>query len=410
MTDSLDKDQKKQIMKSIITELHKGLSVEDAKERFEREIGEISSTEIAEVEQSLINEGLSPDEIKKFCNVHALLFKSTLEKSPIKEKSPAHPIYLFELENREIEKITGKIKEIINKADTYTLDKFKDELNTLLNELKNIEIHYARKEQLLFPYLEKYGFHGPSKVMWGKDNEIRDLLKKNFEEINKINEKQDLDNYFKENLDPLVEEVEGMIFKEETILFPTSLDKLAVDDWAEILKESDEVGYAFIEKPKETASLVKELKEAVTADPLVKDDMIEFPTGTLEINELMKILDSLPVDITFVDKDDKVKYFSNNQDRIFVRTRSVLGRSVENCHPPQSVDIVKDIVTSFKEGKRDSVDFWITFNERFLYIRYFAIRNNEGNYLGTLEVTQDITNVKKLEGEKRLLDEKNSYL
>lgn len=407
MADLPSKDQKKRIMKEIITELHKGLSVEEAKDRFEREIGSITSTEIAEVEQSLIDEGLSPDEIKKFCNVHALLFKSTLEKSTIKEKSPAHPIFLFELENREIEKVTGKIKEIKNNVGTYELDSLKKELNTLFNELKNIEIHYVRKEQLLFPYLEKYGFHGPSKVMWGKDNEIRDLLKNSFEEIKKISGKQELDKYFKANLDPLIEEVEGMIFKEETILFPTSLEKLAVDDWVEILKESDDVGYVFIEKPKEAASLIQELKGAVTDEPSVKDNVITFPTGKLQVNELMKILDKLPVDITFVDKDDRVKYFSNNKDRIFVRTRSVLGRSVQNCHPPQSVNVVEEIVTSFKEGKKDSVDFWINLNEKIVYIRYYAIRNDEGNYLGTLEVTQDITDVKKLEGEKKLLDEKD---
>lgn len=407
MADLPSKDQKKRIMKEIITELHKGLSVEEAKNRFEREIGSITSTEIAEVEQSLIDEGLSPDEIKKFCNVHALLFKSTLEKSTVKEKSPAHPIFLFELENREIEKVTGKIKEIKNNVGTYELDSLKKELNALFNELKNIEIHYVRKEQLLFPYLEKYGFHGPSKVMWGKDNEIRDLLKNSFEEIKKISGKQELDKYFKANLDPLIEEVEGMIFKEETILFPTSLEKLAVDDWVEILKESDDVGYVFIEKPKEAASLIQELKGAVTDEPSVKDNVITFPTGKLQVNELMKILDKLPVDITFVDKDDRVKYFSNNKDRIFVRTRSVLGRSVQNCHPPQSVNVVEEIVTSFKEGKRDSVDFWINLNEKIVYIRYYAVRNDEGNYLGTLEVTQDITDVKKLEGEKKLLDEKD---
>ncbi|MCK5627393.1 DUF438 domain-containing protein [Candidatus Bathyarchaeota archaeon] len=407
MADLPSKDQKKRIMKEIITELHKGLSVEEAKDRFEREIGTITSTEIAEVEQSLIDEGLSPDEIKKFCNVHALLFKSTLEKSTVKEKSPAHPIFLFELENREIEKVTGKIKEIKNNVGTYELDSLKKELNALFNELKNIEIHYVRKEQLLFPYLEKYGFHGPSKVMWGKDNEIRDLLKNSFEEIKKISGKQELDKYFETNLDPLIEEVEGMIFKEETILFPTSLEKLAVDDWVEILKESDDVGYVFIEKPKEAASLIQELKGAVTDEPSVKDNVITFPTGKLEVKELMKILDKLPVDITFVDKDDRVKYFSNNKDRIFVRTRSVLGRSVQNCHPPQSVNVVEEIVTSFKEGKKDSVDFWINLNEKIVYIRYYAIRNDEGNYLGTLEVTQDITDVKKLEGEKKLLDEKD---
>jgi hypothetical protein len=114
----------------------------------------------------------------------------------------------------------------------------------------------------------------------------------------------------------------------------------------------------------------------------------------------------LPVDLTFVDKDDRVRYFSDTRDRIFVRTRSVLGRKVQNCHPPQSVDVVEKILASFKDGSRDFVDFWINHRGRFVYIRYFAVRDREGNYLGTLEVNQDITGIRKLEGEKRLLDER----
>ncbi|MGQ9608949.1 MAG: DUF438 domain-containing protein [bacterium] len=395
---NLDKEQKKNILKDIILKLHQGLSLEEAKKRFEEEIGSITSSEIASLEQSLIDEGLTPDEIKKFCNVHALLFQSALEESVSKEESPAHPVSLFKFENREIEKIIGKIKGVLENSEE--LDK--KQIKQLLTELKDIEIHYTRKEQLLFPYLERYGFFGPSKVMWGKDNEIRDLLKLSISEIDSVDEKREL-----KNLNLLIEEVEGMIFKEENILFPTSLEKLSTNDWIEILKESESVGYAFIEKPKRTDMLIQELKRALIEEPTFKDETIILPTGEIKLNELMSILNTLPFDITFVDKDDTVRYFSESEDRIFLRTRSVIGRKVQNCHPPQSVEVVEKILRSFKDGVRDSVDFWINYKGKLIYIRYFALRDIQGNYLGTLEVTQDITGIKKIEGEKRLLDERD---
>jgi PAS domain S-box-containing protein len=407
MSKDLDKKQKQEIMKDIIRQLHKGLSVKKAKERFEKEIGNISSTEIAEIEQSLINEGLSPDEIKKFCNVHALLFQSALEQSVSEETSPAHPVHLFKQENREIEKLTASLKELMEKKGDPELAKFKENLKDMLLQLKSVETHYERKEQLLFPYLEKKGFFGPSKVMWGKDNEIRDLLRKAFSEIESVEKKEDLEALDEKTVNPLLEEIEGMIFKEENILFPTSLEKLSPGDWVEILKESDEVGYAFIEKPKETQDLMDELKDAFAENPSHQDDEITLATGKFTLKELMAVLNTLPVDITFVDKDDRVRYFSEGKERIFTRTKAVLGRRVQDCHPPQSVDVVEKIVNSFREGKRDSVDFWINLKGREIYIRYFAVRDKQSSYLGTLEVTQDITEIKKLKGEKRLLDERD---
>jgi len=407
MNKDLNKQRKKEIMKDIILKLHQGLSIEEAKERFEKEVGDISSTEIAEIEQSLINEGLSPEEIKKFCNVHALLFQSALEKSVSEETSPAHPVYLFKLENREIEKLIDSVRELIERKKDYKLQQLKKRLKELLSQLRGIETHYERKEQLLFPFLEKQGFFGPSKVMWGKDNEIRDLLKKAVLNVDAVSKEEELEEYIKNTLNPLMEETAGMVFKEEKILFPTSLEKLNANDWVEMLKESDEVGYVFIEKPKETEALMKELKDALIEEPAFQDNRVSFPTGSLQLKELMSILNSMPVDFTFVDKEDKVRYFSDNKDRIFIRTKSVIGRKIQNCHPPQSVDVVEKILKDFKEGKRNSVEFWINFKGKFVYIRYFAVRDKDGNYLGTLEVTQDITKVKKLEGEKRLLDERS---
>lgn len=401
MTEIPNKQKKKEIMKDIIRKLHQGLTIEEAKERFEKEIGTASSTEIAEIEQALINEGLSPKEIKKFCNVHALLFQSALEKSIIKETSPSHPVYLFKLENREIEKIADSLKKLKEEREEE-LSRTKRKLNDLLNELRGIEMHYARKELVLFPFLEKQGFTGPSKVMWGKDNEVRDLLEKAISSVEEIKDIKDLEPYSKNSLDPLIEEVTGMIFKEENILFPTCLEKLSANDWVEILKESDKVGYVFVEKPSETEALVKDLKSAMLEEPVFEDNEISLPTGKLRLKELTSILNTLPVDITFVDNEDKVRYFSDSKERIFLRTKSVIGIKVQNCHPPQSLEAVEKILKSFKEGKRDTVDFWINQEGKFMYIRYFAVRDEGGSYLGTLEVSQDLTEIKKLEGEKKL--------
>lgn len=378
------KDQAKKVVKDILRDLHAGASVEQSRDRFVQEVGEISAAEIAEIEQSLINEGTSPEEIKRFCNVHALLFENALVKEMTSEQSPTHPVSLFKAENREIEKLTKSLREI---AGQHEWPKVKIELA----KLKGIETHYVRKEQLLFPFLEKYGFMGPSKVMWGKHNEIRALYKSAVAEPEK-------------NVAALLEEVEGMIFKEENILFPASLEKLKPADWVEILKQSDEVGYVFIQKPKETAQMIEELKGIILCEPTVVDGVINLPTGKLALNELMGILNVLPVDLTFVDKDDTVKYFSEGKHRVFVRTKSIVGRLVQNCHPPQSLEKVEAIINSFRSGQKDSADFWINLGGKLIYIRYFAVRDASRNYLGCLEVTHDLTEIKNLSGEKRLLD------
>jgi len=397
-------NKKKEILRDIIINLHSGTPVEEAKERFLKEVGNISSTEIAELEQGLLEEGLSVDEIKKFCNVHALLFESALRKDIAKEESPTHPVYLFKQENREIEKLALRLEDL--KRGDYTIDLFKKELKGFLEILHDVDIHYTRKEQVLFPFLERHEFFGPSQVMWGKDDEIRGMLKEALSRVDGLQDGESVAGFIKANIELLVEEVRGMIFKEEQILFPAALEKLTVDEWAEVFRSSEEVGYCYIEKPVEDKLLSEQLKKSYREEPLVTDsENIVLPTGSLSLKELELIFNRLPVDITFVDKDDRVKYFSDNPDRIFVRTKSVIGRKVQNCHPPQSVEIVEKILDSFKNGSRDNADFWINMEDRILFIRYFALRDREGNYLGTLEVTQDITDIRKLEGEKTLLNE-----
>jgi DUF438 domain-containing protein len=347
---------------------------------------------------------MKPEEIQKFCNVHALLFESSLETTVRTEESKSHPVYLFKLENREIEKITGKIKELA--VGGKDLQEYKTALYALLEKLWGIDIHYKRKENILFPHLEKHEFSGPSKVMWGKHDEIRDLIRESMDHVKKVKVKEEIAEYRKRYIDPLVEEVEGMIFKEESILFPTSLQKLSTEEWAEVFIDSAELGYVFIQEPKESADLTRDLKKALTEVAADKDaNTVLLPTGTFSLEELTLVLNTLPIDITFIDREDRVRYFSESRDRIFMRTKAVLGRTVQNCHPPQSVAIVEKILGSFKSGIRNSVDFWLNLDGRLVYIRYYALRDEAGSYLGTLEVTQDVTDIRKLEGEKRIYSE-----
>jgi PAS domain S-box-containing protein len=400
------KDQKKRAMRDIVIGLHRGLSVEEARDRFMEEVGSVSSTEIADIEQSLIEEGLSPDEIRKFCNVHALLFESALKQTVSSGESPSHPVSLFKRENRAIEEVIASIETLLHSPSPAA--SFREEMRGLLSRLEGIDIHYTRKEAILFPYLERHGFFGPTSVMWGKDDEIRGMLKEAVNGVDMIESGREVQRVCAELIPPLLEEVRGMIFKEESILFPTALDKIPVEEWVNVFRESEEVGYAFIERPRETLDLTEDLRRVLTEVPVGDGFAVSMPTGRLTLEQLVGMLNTLPVDITFVDNENRVRYYSEGGKRIFLRTKSVLGREVKNCHPPGSVEIVERILKSLKSGSRDHADFWIQREGRTVYIRYFAVRSGTGAYLGTLEVTQDITDIRTLEGERRIFDEAGS--
>lgn len=377
---------RKLILKDILKKLHAGLPLEEAKKQFEAEIGRVSSKEIFELEQSLLADGVSPEEIKRFCNVHALLFDTSLEKSMADPEDPNHPVALFKAENAEIKRRVENARVLLPSVKD---GKGADWVRNILEELRAVSKHYERKEQLLFPYLEKAGFYGPSKVMWGKHDEVRGLLKKALaagpEE-------------FPAAAAAALEEIDGMIFKEESILFPTSLEKLKPADWAEIFRESAQAGYIFIEPPTAVYEALDIAQNAVG----LSGARVTLPSGSLTLGDLTALLNALPVDLTFVDADDTVRYFSEGRDRIFLRARSIIGRKVQNCHPPQSLDAVQRILDAFRNGTKSSEEFWINMRGRVIHIRYFALRGEGGKYLGSLEVTQDITDIQKITGERRL--------
>lgn len=397
-----NREHRQKLMKEVIKELHEGKSVEEVKEKFQEVIEGVSAKEISMMEVELVKEGLPIEEIQNLCDVHASVFKGSIEEIHNPEEVPGHPIYTMRKENEAIKK---HIEETL-KPD---LEKFKEDDNEDnvialigdINLLWDIDKHYSRKENLIFPYLEKYGVTAPPKVMWGVDDEVR-------EKIREI--KLDLTSY-KGNKDKVAEKIEvmlhqltEMIFKEDSILFPMSLDTLTEDEWIKIYEESDEIGYAII-PGNEKWDRIDQKRETGEIETGSIDGKVKFETGVMSVEELNWMLNSIPGDMTFVDKDDIVKYFSQGKDRVFARTRAIIGRTVENCHPPASVKIVEELVNDFKEGKKDSEDFWIKMGEKYILIRYFAVRNEKGEFLGTLEFTQDIAPIQEITGEKRLLSE-----
>lgn len=404
-----NREHRQEILKQIIKDLHAGKDPKDVKDRFAQLIKEVSPTEISAMEQGLMQEGMAIGEIQKLCDVHAEIFKGSIAEihsaqSP--DKTPGHPVHTFQLENRAIEKliteeIQPQIQSIKENKDESQLAQLKESILKLLK----IDLHYSRKENLLFPYLEKYNITAPPQVMWGVDDEIRAHIK----------EARDMMKDFNGQWEPLFTKLEEgingvneMIFKEENILFPMSLETLTEDEWYHIAEESAEIGYCLAEplakwKPEKTETYREDTKAIEDVD--LENGLLNFESGILTLKQIENMFNHLPLDITFIDENDTVKYFSLGKERIFPRTKAAIGRDVHNCHPPASVHVVEKILNDFKSGAKDSEEFWIQMGEIFVYIRYFAVRDQEGKYMGTLEVTQNIKPIQQITGEKRLLSE-----
>jgi len=392
------KDKRRQALKEIIKRAHVGADIEELKNEFRKFLGELTPVEIAQLEQELAQEGVSREEIAGLCDVHLALFRESLEETePL--APPWHPVHILMEEHQrvlsfaeELHKATTRLKEA---PDDPALLK---EIGQYLQLLREAESHYLREENVLFPSLEKHGISEPPAVMWMEHDHIRSL-KKELERLFTERE-QGFVERFSEFVLTLSDVLMAHFYKEGKILFPTALDVIPEGEWWEIRVEFDEIGYCCFTPPPPPAPEVERKTGAAK-----EGDLIRLETGTFSPKELEAVLDSLPVDITFVDKDDTVRYFNQTKDRIFVRSKAVIGRTVQNCHPPKSVHIVNRIVEDFRAGRRDVAEFWINMQGRLVYIRYFPVRGKDGKYLGTVEVTQDITEIKGIEGEKRLLDD-----
>ncbi len=394
-------------LKELILKLHEGETPDKVREQLVESLEQVPYGEVVQVEQELIEEGLPVEEVQRLCDIHQLVLKGNIDLSGISIVPPGHPVDVFQKENRELENVTGQFKSLLGSVDKLSGDEFSGAMFNLigmLNQVMDVEKHYQRKEYLLFPYLEKAGITGPPKVMWGKHDEIRELLKGSLEILKTEGlTPDDLASSAEIIIKPAIQGVEDMIKKEEEILLPMSMDNLTDVDWYSISRQTMEIGFCLYDPPVEWKP--KDIAEAQSDEQTEFGDHIQLPSGSFSSEEIKAILNTMPADITFVDKNDKVKFFSQGSHRIFTRSRSIINRDVRLCHPPASVHIVEKIVDDFKSGRQDHAPFWINLGgKRFIHIEYFALRNDDGEYLGTLEVSQDLTTHRKLEGEQRILN------
>jgi hypothetical protein len=402
--------KRKQVLKEVIQRLHAGETVEDLKEKFGEAIRGATASEIAEAERALISEGISVTEIQRLCDLHVAVFRDSLDQDQAPESLPGHPVFTFRMENEVIMRLLEAMEDTLDDwqdGDPNALDALRQQLDNLTA----IEKHYSRKENILFPYLEKKGFEGPATVMWGVDNEIRAGIKQFREHISSPDPDavEATDQFF-----DLADAIREMVYKEEKILFPEALKKLTDQEWGEIRDQEQEIGYFDVEAPddwKPQAEASPSQQDPGLPNELAEtsDDLMPLATGALTQEQINLMLTHLPVDVTFVDEHDHVRYFSQGRERIFDRSPAIIGREVTKCHPPQSVHRVTIILDDFRAGKRDVAEFWIQMGGQFIHIRYFALHNAAGQYKGCIEVSQNVTHIRELEGEQRLLDDAPGY-
>lgn len=396
-------DERQDKLKEVIQELHAGKTVAEVKAKFADVIAGVSPVEISRLEVQLVKDGLPIEEIQNLCDVHAEVFKGSLEEYHHPEEVPGHPVYTMKQENealRALMKVGLRGDLDAFKADPSDDNRFK--LLESVNLFYDIDKHYSRKENLIFPFLEAAGVTAPPKVMWGVDDEIRQKIKDAKKSL--VEFSGDVKSV-EEKLNAAIVQAGEMIFKEESILFPMCLETLSEDEWIKVYEGSDEIGYTLIPPQKEWELKRVNVVKKEQDKGITESGFIRFDTGVLSAKELNLMLNHMPVDFTFVDKDNVVKYFSNGKERIFARTKAIIGRTVENCHPPKSAHIVEKLVEDLKSGKKDSESFWIQMGDRFVVISYYAVRDENGEFMGTLEFSQDIAPLKALEGEKRLMSE-----
>ena len=443
MTELLNnREYKKEQLKKLLLRIHEGEDVNKLKEEFRRVLSGISPLEIPIIEQELVKEGISAKDIAKMCDLHVELFREAVagtEELEEKDLPDGHPLKTLYLENKEIMKDAEMLNLYARTLATTKDERMREEILGVLEEivgnLRKVGFtHYNREEMLTFPYIERRGLTAIATVLWTKHDEIRFMVKRLAELLRKKDEMpwEEFVERFKEKAGEASFALSDMVFRENNIYYPTLKALLSDGEWKAIRMQEDEIGYYKINPPawdpgedvkplhpweinpelsvEELLNLPKEVQQALRGQPLEfdktelkRDGDIDLGTGFVSLEELKAIFEALPVDVTFIDRDDRVRFFSPGE-RIFARTPSVLGRPVQLCHPPKSVHIVNKILKAFKEGRKKEATFWLRLGPKYVYIKYVPLFDKEGNYLGTLEMTMDIEPYKRIEGEKRLLD------
>ncbi len=325
------------------------------------------------------------------------IFYKSLKQQPWVKPAEDHFLSYLMLENRGVEKIINEMRVVVKALFSQSVNDENElaaQLLQNLNGLKSYELHYIKKENILFPFIEStFSQHRCLQLMWSFHDDFRKTLKSLEELLMHDPLKKDLLN---KEFGRLFFVVLPIIFREEQIVYPVAYRAIPESAWLEMLLQAHETGWCYINPPRKS--------EVYKTDKSIASGMTDLDTGVLKREQIIRLFENLPVDITFVDEDDTVRYFSGGKHRIFPRSNAIIGRKVQNCHPPESVHIVNRIVEAFRNGSKDEANFWINLKGKFIYIRYIALRSSTGEYKGTIEVSQDVTEIRSLEGERRLLN------
>jgi len=375
-------------------------------EKYKEAIEHVTPHDMLKLEDKQMQMGIKPAAIKKDVDKVINIFFNKLQEYSWEKPEEGTFLYYLMLENSAYKFKLNEVKKILKSykgRQVSDFDQLKDDLLSRFEEFAEFEPHYVKKENILFPFLEKkWSSYRPLTVMWSLHDDIRKKLKLIIQIL-----KSDHSTWadLNKEIGAYYFLVFGMIQKENLIIYPVASETVSDEEWEEMHNQSFEYPFPFIESPAKPKDIKEPVLENQTENIQIDGQLkLKSETGELNPEQILLMLNNLPVDITFVDENDKVRFFSRPKERFFPRSPAIIGRAVQNCHPPESVHIVEEIVAAFKNGEKDSAKFWLELKGKFILIQYFALRNDKNEYKGVIEVSQDVTDIRALKGEQRLLD------
>jgi len=393
------------------------ISLEEARKSLKDRVQHLAPYEIAIIEQEMVVE--SEDEcIKEDIQAMLEVFQDVLVTKD-QELPENHPISCYRRENAKMKELLLSVEDLVQ----YPL--IKNQWLELYEELLKFKIHLSRKQNQLYPVLEKKGFTRPTTTMWTLDDFIRDEIAECYNLL-----LEDKEEEFIGKQAELVADVRDLMDKEENILYPTSLEMINEEEFRYMAEGDQEIGFAYInvqaDKSGNSASASSSASASTAGAPLFglssapgfaeelagllgkygfnnKEEKLNVSTGQLTLEQINLIYQHMPVDLSYVDENELVCFYTDTKHRVFPRSKNVIGRDVKNCHPKASVHIVEEIIKKFRSGEQDKAEFWINKPDLFIYIIYYAVRDENGKFRGVLEMMQDCTHIRSLQGSQTLL-------
>lgn len=393
--DTVQDSERVEQLKGFLKRLGTGEDLGAVREDFASQFAHVEASEIMKAEQGLMREGTPLAEVQQLCDLHSALFHgSTIHEQMESEHAKVEAVLEAQEKSKSVVSLVETVGHPLNRltAENKALDalieatkvKVTDKTATVddVNEVRQVSIHYAKKGDLLYPHLKvAYDISGPSMVMWTVDDDIRDGF-------GRLARAKSIDDAWYEEFDGLLTRAQEMIYKEQNILFPICAENFSTEEWYQIYKDTAQ--YEEIFGVKRTVWTEAEAALATqTTNASGDDNTIALIGGSLTVDQLNAMLNTMPMEVTFVDHEDINCYF-NDGEKVFKRPTTAIGRDVYSCHPPKIEPIVRGIIESFRKGERDNVAVWLEKVGRPFYVNYMAVRDQNNNYLGTLELVQDM--------------------